>query len=346
MRWSPCERTRAPRSRAPPSTTRPSGSSRTRAPSAARPSARAAMRSLSLTRSSPAPVIVNGPSAQAAATARAGTSSISEGTRAGSTVVPRSLDEDATIEPTGSGSLASRRASTLAAHGPQHLDEGGAGGGEQDAVEAHLGVGQDEGRHHQEGRARGVAGHDDVRPAQARAAADGGGEARRARRVTPKAGSIRSVWSRLGAGSRTVVRALGLQAGEQDRRLHLRARDRQVVGRCRGGARRRSSSGACRRSSARWRPSRAAGRPRARAGRRRSDSSPVSTERNGRPARAPASMRIVDPEFSASRTAARRAPGVEAAARRSSTLGAVPARSRRRAPRRQARVEAQSAAEE
>ena len=112
MRWSPCERTRAPRSPAPPSTTRPSGSSRTRAPSAARPSARAAMRSLSLTRSSPAPVIVKDPCAQAAATARAGTSSMSEGTRAGSTVVPCSLDEDATIEPIGSGSLASRRVST------------------------------------------------------------------------------------------------------------------------------------------------------------------------------------------------------------------------------------------
>ena len=42
-------------------------------------------------------------------------------------------------------------------------------------------------------------------------------------------------------------------------------------------------------------------------GRLRSDSSPVSTVRKGRPASAPASMRIVEPEFSASSTACRRA---------------------------------------
>ena len=79
-------------------------------------------------------------------------------------------------------------------------------------------------------------------------------------------------------------------------------------------------------------------------GRRRSDSSPVSTERNGRPARAPASMRIVEPEFSASRGAAgARQPGSPSLA----IVTLVP--SRRIAtpsPRRQARVEAQSAAEE
>jgi hypothetical protein len=79
-------------------------------------------------------------------------------------------------------------------------------------------------------------------------------------------------------------------------------------------------------------------------GRRRRDSSPVSTVRNGRPPRAPASMRIVEPEFSASRTAsgARQAPtplpsiATSAPSRRISTPR----------PRRQARVEAQSAAEE
>ncbi len=71
------------------------------------------MRSLSLIRSSVAPVTVNVPSAKAAATASAGTSSTSAGTSTGSTVVPRRRDEDATIEPTGSGSLAVSRSSTL-----------------------------------------------------------------------------------------------------------------------------------------------------------------------------------------------------------------------------------------
>ena len=79
-------------------------------------------------------------------------------------------------------------------------------------------------------------------------------------------------------------------------------------------------------------------------GRRRSDSSPVSTERNGRPARAPASMRIVDPEFSASRTAA----GARQASRPPlSIVTSVPSREiETPSARRQARVEAQSAAEE
>ena len=116
------------------------------------------MRSLSLTRSSAAPVTANAPSAKAAATASAGTSSISEGTSAGSTVVPWRRDEDATIDPTGSGSLAVEPGLDRAAHGPEHVDERGAGRGEQHAVEPHLGVGQDERGHHQEGRARGVAG--------------------------------------------------------------------------------------------------------------------------------------------------------------------------------------------
>ena len=163
---------------APPSTTRPSGRSRTRAPSAARPSARAAMRSLSLTRSSPAPVIVKGPS-RAGRGHGQGRHLVDErghedagrpSSRAASTSGPRSSRSARGRSPRGA-------VSTSAAHGPQHVEEGGAGGVEQDAVEADLGVGQDERGHHQEGRARGVAGHDDVRPAQARAAADGGGEA-------------------------------------------------------------------------------------------------------------------------------------------------------------------------
>ena len=93
-----------------------------------------------------------------------------------------------------------------------------------------------------------------------------------------------------------------------------------------------------------WAPIARSGAATRSTGRRRSDSSPVSTERNGRPARAPASMRRVDPEFPASRT--------EALARQASKppLSIVTsARSRAivtPSARRQARVEAQSAAEE
>ena len=69
-------------------------------------------------------------------------------------------------------------------------------------------------------------------------------------------------------------------------------------------------------------------------GRRRSDSSPVRTLRNGRPARAPASIRIVEPEFSQSSTAC--------GARQASTPGpsiatCAPSRAHRRAERAQAR---------
>ncbi len=38
------------------------------------------------------------------------------------------------------------------------------------------------------------------------------------------------MWSRLGAGSRTVVTPVGIEAREQHGRLHLRARHRQVPG--------------------------------------------------------------------------------------------------------------------
>ena len=51
------------------------------------------------------------------------------------------------------------------------------------------------------------------------------------RRVTgaPAASSMSSVWSRVGTGSTTVVSPVGVEAGEEDRRLHLRARDRELV---------------------------------------------------------------------------------------------------------------------
>ena len=47
--------------------------------------------------------------------------------------------------------------------------------------------------------------------------------------VAPAASSMSSVWSRVGCGSTTVVSPFGVEPGEEDRRLDLRARDRQLV---------------------------------------------------------------------------------------------------------------------
>ena len=88
------------------------------------------------------------------------------------------------------------------------------------------------------------------------------------------------MWSRVGAGSITVVRPVGAEPGEQDRRLHLRARDRQLVVDRRAAAAPvdRSAAGG-RRSSRSARPSGAAARRSAPSAARESDSSPVELER-------------------------------------------------------------------
>ena len=71
-------------------------------PQAAKPSTMAARRSLSLTRSSPRPCITVSPSAQAAATARTGYSSIIDGARAAGTSTPARGPARTTISATGS----------------------------------------------------------------------------------------------------------------------------------------------------------------------------------------------------------------------------------------------------
>ena len=76
MRWSRCDRTRAPSRCRGPVITHPSSSAVMSAPIAARPSAIAAMRSDSLTRSSAAPVMREVPGSCVAATAKTGSSSI------------------------------------------------------------------------------------------------------------------------------------------------------------------------------------------------------------------------------------------------------------------------------
>ena len=57
-------------------------------------------------------------------------------------------------------------------------------------------------------------------------------------RRRPSAPSIRSVWSRLGAGSTISVVAVGLEPGEHQRGLHLTARGRELVAHAAAGRRR------------------------------------------------------------------------------------------------------------
>ena len=190
--------------------------------------------------------------------------------------------------------------------------------------------------------ARGVAGDGDLGPPQPRAAPDGRREAlaldRHAERRQHPLGVV-AARDRLADGRR----AVGLEPGEEDGRLHLRARHREVVGEAEQPAaldrqRGLAVGGEDGRAHRPQRHGHAIDGPAA--------ERLVAREhrRNGRPARAPASMRIVEPEFSASRTATggarpRRLPprsSPRVPSRRTSTPR----------PRRQASVEAQSAAEE
>ena len=116
---------------------------------------------------------------------------------------------------------------------------------------------------------------------------DGDAARRRGGRVTPAAASIRSVWSRLGDGSMTVVAPSASSAGEQHARLHLRARRPAARSRCPCSA--RAADGERREAVlARVdlaRPSARSGSAMRSTGRRRIDSSPSSVQTRRRPAR-------------------------------------------------------------
>src|SRR5947209_7882753 len=86
-RWSPAQSRSPPRSPPVPETTKPSSCASIRAPSPRRPSTTPAMRSDSLTRSSPAPRTTVSPSAKQPSSATSGSSSISNGTSSGPTSV-------------------------------------------------------------------------------------------------------------------------------------------------------------------------------------------------------------------------------------------------------------------
>src|SRR5215207_5969149 len=89
-RWSPCESIVPPRSPPVPRTAKPSSLASMSAPRPRRPSTTVAIRSDSLTRSSPAPRTTVSPSAKQPSSATSGSSSIASGTSSASTVVPRS----------------------------------------------------------------------------------------------------------------------------------------------------------------------------------------------------------------------------------------------------------------
>ena len=89
----------------------------------------------------------------------------------------------------------------------------------------------------------------------------------------PAAASISSVWSRVGTGSTTVVAPVRVEPGEQDARLHLRARHRQLVADPAQLAALDRRAAAVRRSS----------RP----------SAPISAQRRGDPVDRPAAQRLV-----------------------------------------------------
>ena len=207
----------APRSLAvPPWTTRSSPSTSTRAPSAVRPAAMPAMRSDSLWRSSPAPRIVVVPRARAAARHSTGISSIAEATSAGA----RSIGSR------GPRSARRGRRSVRRRRGPPWSDDGRSSisapiarsrsmtarrvGLTPTSRSDELGIGMDGARDEPEGRCRDVGRHVLIdrlhrrpsfhRPGDAAIVAD------LALTATPRALSIRSVWSRVATRSRTVVR--------------------------------------------------------------------------------------------------------------------------------------------
>ena len=215
-RWSSRLSVVAPRSAAPPRITRSSPSTLMSAPSAARPAATPAIRSDSLWRSSPAPRIVVVPCARVAARHRTGISSMAAATSAGPRSMARSAEERTTRSATGSPTIADpRRASgrpllDVRAHRAEDVDDRAARRVDTDVAQGQLGVGMD-GR-----RRRARTPPPTRRPARAdRSPAPPSLLPPPRRRPsslaarstgTPRARSMRSVWSRVPTRSRTVVR--------------------------------------------------------------------------------------------------------------------------------------------
>ena len=104
IRWSPRASAVPPAGAPDPHTTNPSGRSSALMPSARNPATSTEMRSLSLTRSSPAPLTDTRPP-QAASAATAGSSSINAGTSSGEISTSPVRSPSTTIVPRGSSAL-------------------------------------------------------------------------------------------------------------------------------------------------------------------------------------------------------------------------------------------------
>lgn len=304
MRWSPPLATRAPRSRAPPSTSSPSGRSVIRAPRAPSWRAIAATRSDSFTRSSPASRISVVPRPSAAATASAGISSMSRGTSAPATSPGPSSLLRAVIAPIGSPP-AGASAGTTSSRAPIAASAS--------TMPVRVGL-------RPTPRTVTVASRT-TRPATTRNAADemspgtvtavarsGPGTSRIVRPSlstwAPNCRSMRSEWSRDGAGSTTVTgpsaarparRIADFTCAEATGRSHASAFTRSAPRMASGSfvpSARPTTVAPIRRSGSATRP----------IGRRRSDSSPVRTVQNGWAPSTPKSRRAVVPELPQSTT--------------------------------------------
>ena len=115
-----------------------------------------------------------------------------------------------------------------AAHPLEHVEQAGAARVQTDVVDRDPRLRHERGGDDERRRRREVARHVDLAEPEPRGRVDADALGRTVTR-TPAACSINSVWSRVGVGSTTVVRPVAPSAGEQDRRLHLRARDGQLV---------------------------------------------------------------------------------------------------------------------
>ena len=226
-------------------------------PSARNPATSAAMRSLSLTRSSPAPLHVDLPP-WAASAAIAGSSSMSAGYVGGSdrhgagAVV---LDDDRPARLAGVGGRDLHR--DARAEAAQHVDERGARRVEADVFDFDPGAGNGGCGDHPERRRREIAGHRQRLSLQALSPGDRYGRAVDRDRTPESCNRSLGVV----AGRRRLAdagRALGVQTGQQHRAFHLRARRLGFV--C-NGVQSRAVDGQ-RRHAPRWRPG---ARPSARA---------------------------------------------------------------------------------
>src|SRR5262245_31935081 len=207
MRWSPAASMRPPRSVPPPSprSVSPSPETSIATPSGASCSS-AARRSLSFTRSSPAPLIRVSPSASAAAIARRGSSSIAAGTSSTAMLVPCRRDARTTRSPRGSP--ASSRRPSMRTSAPMRR--------RMWSAPVRVGLSPTPRSRTSEPGTRSAAttrnAADDGSPGTGISAPRSRWPPRSATlpsvrsTCTPRYPRRRSVWSRLGSGSRTIVR--------------------------------------------------------------------------------------------------------------------------------------------